>query len=75
MGVGEKLVEKLRNTNSTMGYLTISLALYKIATPLRYTVTLGQYISNFLTHFFPLFQVQIDLHKHTRTLFYLVESI
>lgn len=41
IGAGEKLVEKLRNSNSTMGYIAIAYALYKIATPVRYTVTLG----------------------------------
>lgn len=41
IGAGEKLVDKLRNSNSTMGYLAIAYALYKIATPIRYTVTLG----------------------------------
>lgn len=43
IGAGEKLVEKLRNSNSTMGYIAISYALYKIATPVRYTVTLGSF--------------------------------
>ncbi|XP_065201883.1 uncharacterized protein C18orf19 homolog A [Planococcus citri] len=41
IGAGEKLVEKLRNGNSTMGYIAIAYALYKISTPVRYTVTLG----------------------------------
>ncbi|XKL69407.1 hypothetical protein PGB90_007176 [Kerria lacca] len=41
IGAGENLIEKLRNKNSTIGYIAISYALYKIATPIRYTVTLG----------------------------------
>lgn len=36
-------MEKLRSSNSTMGYIAISYALYKIATPVRYTVTLGSF--------------------------------
>ncbi|XP_014259355.1 uncharacterized protein C18orf19 homolog A-like isoform X1 [Cimex lectularius] len=38
----DSIVEKLRSGgNSTAGYIAISYALYKIFTPLRYTVTLG----------------------------------
>ncbi|CAH1183279.1 unnamed protein product [Phaedon cochleariae] len=37
--VSEKLVNPLRD--SSMGYIAVSYALYKIATPARYTVTLG----------------------------------
>nr|CAH7712210.1 unnamed protein product [Callosobruchus chinensis] len=37
--VSEKLLHPLRD--SSMGYIAVTLALYKIATPLRYTVTLG----------------------------------
>lgn len=39
MGFSEKFTNPLKD--SSMGYLAISYALYKIATPLRYTVTLG----------------------------------
>lgn len=39
MGVSETLTNPLKD--SSMGYLAISYALYKIATPIRYTVTLG----------------------------------
>jgi len=41
LGVSEKLITPLRNGHTTTGYIAISYALYKIATPLRYTVTLG----------------------------------
>ncbi|KAL1123847.1 hypothetical protein AAG570_001618 [Ranatra chinensis] len=42
MNFSESLVDKLRSGgHNTTGYLAISYALYKIATPLRYTVTLG----------------------------------
>lgn len=37
--VGEKYLEMLRD--SSAGYWAITYALYKIATPLRYTVTVG----------------------------------
>lgn len=37
--VTERITNSLRD--SSMGYLAVSYALYKIATPLRYTVTLG----------------------------------
>lgn len=37
--VSEKITNPLRD--SSMGYLAISYALYKVATPFRYTVTLG----------------------------------
>lgn len=39
MHVSEKITDSLKD--SSMGYIAISYALYKIATPLRYTVTLG----------------------------------
>uniref|UniRef100_A0A1B6HH03 DUF1279 domain-containing protein n=1 Tax=Homalodisca liturata TaxID=320908 RepID=A0A1B6HH03_9HEMI len=39
--VSEKVINPLRNGHATTGYLAISYALYKIATPVRYTVTLG----------------------------------
>lgn len=39
VNVNEKIVNSMRN--SSMGYVAISYGLYKIATPLRYTVTLG----------------------------------
>ncbi|XP_054282860.1 uncharacterized protein C18orf19 homolog A-like isoform X1 [Macrosteles quadrilineatus] len=41
LNVSDKLINPLRNGHATTGYLAISYALYKIATPLRYTVTLG----------------------------------
>ncbi|KAF5303026.1 hypothetical protein FQR65_LT08355 [Abscondita terminalis] len=37
--VSDKITNSLKD--SSMGYLAVSYALYKIATPLRYTVTLG----------------------------------
>ncbi|KAF2903711.1 hypothetical protein ILUMI_02468 [Ignelater luminosus] len=37
--VSEKITSSLKD--SSMGYLAVSYALYKLATPLRYTVTLG----------------------------------
>nr|CAD7574696.1 unnamed protein product [Timema californicum] len=39
LNVSEKVINPLRDSKA--GYLAISYALYKIATPLRYTVTLG----------------------------------
>lgn len=39
VNVNEKIVNSMRN--SSMGYVAISYGLYKIATPLRYTITLG----------------------------------
>uniref|UniRef100_A0A1B6L6X1 DUF1279 domain-containing protein n=1 Tax=Graphocephala atropunctata TaxID=36148 RepID=A0A1B6L6X1_9HEMI len=39
--VSEKVINPFRNGHATTGYLAISYALYKIATPVRYTVTLG----------------------------------
>lgn len=39
MNVSEKLINPLRD--SSMGYVAVAYALYKIATPARYTVTLG----------------------------------
>lgn len=42
LGVGETLIEKLQKSNGTMGYLTVAWAMYKIATPARYFVTLGK---------------------------------
>lgn len=39
MGISEKVINPLRD--SSAGYIAIAYALYKIATPVRYTVTLG----------------------------------
>lgn len=39
VGISEKLINPLRD--SSAGYIAIAYALYKIATPVRYTVTLG----------------------------------
>lgn len=39
INVNEKIINTMRN--SSMGYVAISYGLYKITTPLRYTVTLG----------------------------------
>ncbi|XP_018333309.1 uncharacterized protein C18orf19 homolog A [Agrilus planipennis] len=39
MHISERIVNPLRD--SSLGYIAVSYALYKIATPLRYTVTLG----------------------------------
>lgn len=39
--VSEKIIEPLRDGNSTTGYLALAYALYKISTPIRYTVTIG----------------------------------
>lgn len=37
--VSEKITDKLKDSH--MGYLAVSYALYKLSTPLRYTVTIG----------------------------------
>lgn len=39
MSISEKVINPLRD--SSAGYIALSYALYKIATPIRYTVTLG----------------------------------
>lgn len=39
--ISDKIVEPLRSGSSTTGYLALAYALYKISTPLRYTVTIG----------------------------------
>lgn len=40
--VSEKIIEPLRDgSHSTTGYLAVAYALYKISTPVRYTVTIG----------------------------------
>lgn len=39
--VSEKIIEPLRSGSTTTGYLALAYALYKISTPLRYTVTIG----------------------------------
>jgi Protein of unknown function (DUF1279). len=39
-GVSEKLINPLRDSHA--GYIAVAYALYKIFTPLRYTVTLGK---------------------------------
>uniref|UniRef100_A0A1B6DDW0 DUF1279 domain-containing protein n=1 Tax=Clastoptera arizonana TaxID=38151 RepID=A0A1B6DDW0_9HEMI len=41
LNISEKFIKPLREGHSTTGYLAIAYALYKIFTPLRYTVTLG----------------------------------
>lgn len=43
IGINEMLIEPFRNGNAHVkaGYLAVAFALYKIATPLRYAVTLG----------------------------------
>jgi hypothetical protein len=39
MSISEKVINPLRD--SSAGYIALAYALYKIATPIRYTVTLG----------------------------------
>lgn len=39
LGASEKVIEKLRNSH--MGYFALAYAMFKIATPARYTVTIG----------------------------------
>lgn len=39
LGAGEKILSHLRNSNA--GYYAIAYAMYKLATPARYTVTIG----------------------------------
>lgn len=39
MHISEKIINPLKD--SSMGYIAVAYALYKIATPIRYTVTLG----------------------------------
>ncbi|KAK4327229.1 hypothetical protein Pmani_002285 [Petrolisthes manimaculis] len=39
LGAGEKILSHLQNSNA--GYYAIAYAMYKIATPARYTITLG----------------------------------
>lgn len=39
MGISERLINPLRD--SSAGYIALAYALYKIATPVRYTITLG----------------------------------
>ena len=39
MGTSEKILSYMRNSEA--GYYALSYACYKIATPLRYTVTVG----------------------------------
>lgn len=42
--LSDAIVDKIRSSgHSTAGYIAISYALYKIFTPLRYTVTLGKW--------------------------------
>lgn len=41
LGFSESITNKLESGHSTSAYLALAYALYKIATPLRYTVTLG----------------------------------
>jgi hypothetical protein len=38
-GISEKVISPLRD--SSAGYIALAYALYKIATPVRYTITLG----------------------------------
>lgn len=40
IGVSERLINPLRD--SSAGYIALAYALYKIATPVRYTITLGK---------------------------------
>lgn len=39
LGISERFMEPIRNSGA--GYVALSLACYKVATPLRYAVTLG----------------------------------
>jgi protoporphyrinogen oxidase len=39
IGISERLINPLRD--SSAGYIALAYALYKIATPIRYTITLG----------------------------------
>lgn len=39
LGVGEKIINPLRN--SSVGYYALTYALYKVASPARYAVTVG----------------------------------
>jgi hypothetical protein len=39
LSISEKVINPLRD--SSAGYIALAYALYKIATPIRYTVTLG----------------------------------
>lgn len=39
LGVGEKIINPLRN--SSVGYYALTYALYKVASPARYAVTIG----------------------------------
>lgn len=41
IGLPEHMVDKV--TESGMGHVAVAYALYKIATPARYTVTLGKH--------------------------------
>lgn len=41
MGVSQKLIDPVRD--SSLGHIAVAYLLYKIATPARYTVTLGEY--------------------------------
>lgn len=51
LGVGETIIEPLRN--SSLGYIAVASAMYKIATPARYMVTLGgtTFSINYLTKY------------------------
>lgn len=40
MGVSENVVKHV--TESSMGHIAVAWALYKVATPIRYAVTLGK---------------------------------
>ena len=39
LGIGEKIINPLRN--SSVGYYALTYALYKVASPARYAVTVG----------------------------------
>lgn len=40
LGAGEKILSHLQNSDA--GYYAIAYAMYKIATPARYTITVGK---------------------------------
>jgi hypothetical protein len=51
IGVGEKIINPLRN--SSVGYYALTYALYKVASPARYAVTIGgnlQFYSSLPSH-------------------------
>jgi hypothetical protein len=48
MNASEKIMGLVKN--SSTGYLAITYALYKIATPARYAVTVGKYYKQLLSY-------------------------